>query len=84
MLDYVSYQKLFDKITLAFISFIVFGFIYTTIEMPYDNDKKDKLASSMLYSFSTQCFKFDYTDLNKWALVLVIIQVLISYIILVM
>jgi hypothetical protein len=84
MLNYVSYEKIIDKILLALISFVVFGFIYTTMNMPYDEEKGDKLSNSMLYSFGIQCFKFDYTDLHGWVLYLVIMQIIISYIILVL
>lgn len=86
MFGYISPQRLCDKITLAIISVIVFTILYMTTAK---NENKigfdtNKLSESALYSLSVQCFKFDFVDISGGLLFLTMIQVIISYIILIL
>ena len=84
MLEYIQIDKLRDKILLAFISFIVFGFLYTTVnkeDVTFDNAK---IGNSMLFSLQTQLFKFDFTTVYGRAFTLSLIQAVLSYVILIL
>jgi hypothetical protein len=84
MLEYVQLNKLFDKLVLTLICFVVFGFLYTTVDksdVPFDNAN---LGNSMLFSLGTQLFRFDIFSVYNRAFALVIIQVVLTYVILVL
>lgn len=83
MLEYVNYYKLKDKLILAIMTIVVFGFLYTTVdknEISFDNTD---LINCMLYSLSTQTFKYDFIMTSGRCLMLTTIQIIISYVILI-
>lgn len=83
MFDYMNCNKIRDKVLLAMINFIVFGFLYSTVDRKeVDFDNAD-ITNSMMHSFSTQMFEYNLKKTYGWAFVLTIIQIFISYIIIV-
>lgn len=84
MLEYISLIKIRDKILLAIVCFIVFGFLYATVPKNEVNFDSSNLYDSMMYSFSVQMFRFDYNNIVGRAFIMSIIQIILSYIILVM
>lgn len=84
MLNYVQIEKLRDKVFLAIICWIIFGFLYTTVnkgDLPFDSSD---IGKSMTYSLEMQLFRADIFNSYNKAFVFVIIQSILTYIILIL
>lgn len=93
MFEYVDLTKVFDKLLLAITCVVVFGFLYSTAEskdfQPIDKKNntdifQNDLGNSMFYSLSVQTFKYDYNSIWGKVFILTTIQIILSYVILIM
>lgn len=83
MLENIDFSKIRDKLVLAVMCIIFFAFLYATAEKTEVNFDNSNIFESLLYSFSVQMFEYDLKNIYNRAFVLTIIQIIISYIIIV-
>lgn len=84
MFEYQQLEKLRDKLILALIIFVVFGFLYTTTNKNDLNFDNEDIGNTMLLSLSIQIFRFDLFKMKRTAFVLSIMQAILSYVIIIM
>jgi hypothetical protein len=84
MFEYVSYEKIRDKIILSIIVLVVFGFLYTTLDkndVGYDNSD---LYNTFTRSLGIQILRFDLFEQKGIAFLYSMCQSILSYIIIIM
>jgi len=83
MFDNIDCSRIRDKLILATICIIFFAFLYATADKAEVNFDNSNIFESLLYSFSVQMFEYDLKNIYNRAFVFTIIQILLSYIIIV-
>ncbi len=88
MFEYVSYDKTIDKIRdkiiLSIIVFVVFGFLYTTLDKNDTGYDNSDLCNTFTKSLAIQIFRFDLFTGKGIAFWYSMCQAILSYIIIIM
>ena len=83
MFEYVDCNKVKDKLLLALICIVFFAFLYSVVERSEINYDNSDIFQSLLHSFSVQMFQYNIKDIYGVAFVFTIIQIVLSYIIII-
>ncbi len=83
MFENFDCNRIRDKLVLAVMCIIFFSFLYSTAEKKEVNFDNSNIFESFLYSFSVQMFEYDLKNVYNRAFVFTIIQIILSYIIIV-
>lgn len=84
MFEFVSFERIRDKIILSIIVIVVFGFLYTTLDkndLGYDNTN---IFDTFIRSSAIQLYRFDIFIQKGTAFWYSMIQAILSYLIIIM